>query len=456
MADSQYSSSSSVDEGLGLVVLWSRHDPSQVGELLLLPTDDPEPWSFGRGAGDGSGKRAYLTRWAPNGRSARRLTNCPRISRSQLRLSISANGRLLVENVGSCVLLQQGREIERAELEPGSTLFLGNELLLLCVRRPLRLPGSLAELVVPHHEFGQPDESNLVGESAAVWELRERLAAVSNQPFHVLIVGASGTGKELVACALHERSTRRSRSMIARNAATIPEGIADAELFGNVRGYPNVGMPERPGLIGAAHESTLFLDEIAELAVPLQVRLLRVLDSGEYQRLGEASCRRADVRIIGATNRPVTDLRHDVLARFTLQLVLPDLNARREDIPLLAAHLLRRHATRDKALLKRFFPDANLAAAPRFSPRLIETLVTHRYTTNVRELDSLLVAAALKSTGAYLELEGAISRATVAPGPTGADPVSRTPSGASRLWESGTWRSRESTIQKSSSVTRYG
>ena len=381
---------------------------------MLLPPDEPGPWTFGRGSGDGANNRLFLTRWAPNGRAARRIASCPRISRNQLRLSTS-NGCLVVENAGSCPLLHRGSEHNRVELVPGETLFLRNELLLLCVRRPLRLRGSIAELAVPHHDFGQADDSELVGESAAIWELRERLAVVSSQSLHVLILGASGTGKELVARALHLRSARRSRPLISRNAATIPEGIADAELFGNVRGYPNVGMPERPGLIGAAHESTLFLDEIAELPLALQVRLLRVLDNGEYQRLGEASARRADVRVIGATNRPVTDLRHDVLARFTMQLVLPDLNARREDIPLLIAHLLRRHAARDKSILTRFFPDGDAAAGPRISPTLVETLVTHQYTTNVRELDALLMAAVLQSTGAYVECAAPASAVTLPP-----------------------------------------
>lgn len=409
-----HSSSVGVDDALGLVVLWSRHDHAQVGEVVLLPANEPGPWLFGRGSGDSTGKRLFLTRWAPSGRAERRLVDCPRISREQLRLSTTGD-HLVVENIGSCPLLHRGAEQRRVELAPGETLFLRNELLLLCLRRPLRLRGSVAELAIAHHDFGQPDQDNLVGESAAIWELRERLASVGSQQLHVLILGASGTGKELVAKALHVRSSRGSRPLVARNAATIPEGIADAELFGNVRGYPNVGMPERPGLIGAAHESTLFLDEIAELPLALQVRLLRVLDSGEYQRLGETNARRADVRVIGATNRPTTDLRHDVVARFTLQLALPDLNTRREDIPLLITHLLRRHGAREQAVRARFFPDGDLAAAPRVSPVLVEALVAHQYTTNVRELDALLMAAVLKSPGSYVEGDMSASVATLPP-----------------------------------------
>ena len=400
-------------ERLGLVVLWSRHDPRQVGEVLLVPAGTPGPWTFGRGAGGGADNRVFLNRWTPSGHSVPRLASCPRISRAQLRLSIAAEGGLVVENVGSCALVHRGVELNRVEVGPGDTLSLRNELLFLCVRRPLRLPGTIAEVALREHDFGLADRFGLVGESVALWELREQVALVGRQALHVLILGASGTGKELVAQAIHAQSASRTAPMISRNAATIPEGIADAELFGNVRGYPNVGMPERPGLIGAAHGSTFFLDEVAELPVALQVRLLRVLDSGEYQRLGEALPRRADVRFIGATNRPVTDLRHDVLARFTLRLSLPDLNSRREDIPLLIAHLLRRHSERDPSLA-RLFPAGDVVAAPRVSPSLVEALVTHHYSTNVRELDSMLMAAALRSTGSYVEFDGT-SRATRPP-----------------------------------------
>src|SRR5208283_3694878 len=109
----------------------------------------------------------------------------------------------------------------------------------------------------------------------------------------------------------------------------------------------NPGMPERPGLIGEAHQSTLFLDEFAELPRNLQSHLLRVMDDGGYQRLGEAKARHSDLRIVAATNGRPEDIKHDVLARFLLRVSVPSLAARREDIPLLAVHLLRRHAMLD-------------------------------------------------------------------------------------------------------------
>ncbi len=396
-------SSDRADDGLGLSVVWSRHDPSQIGELLWIPLEGGKGWVFGRGSGNGSVLRITLQRWHPSSGGAARLVECPRISRDQLRLSAGGNGSLVVENLGSCPLVHRGQEIRRVELAVGETISLRNELLLLCVRRPQRLRGSLAALSLPPHNFGRADALGLVGESAVMWQLRERLVAASAQPFHVLVVGASGSGKELIARAIHELSSRRGHALVSRSAATIPAGLVDAELFGNARGYPQGGMAERPGLIGAAHESSLFLDEIGELPHALQAHLLRVLDDGEYQRLGDSKLRKANIRLIAATNRSPSELKHDLVARFALQIEAPDLNARREDIPLLIAHLLRRQALHDRSVSERFFSSEDPDAMPRISPRFVERLVQHQYTTNIRELAGLLATATLESSGAYVD-----------------------------------------------------
>src|SRR5205807_1302663 len=124
-----------------------------------------------------------------------------------------------------------------------------------------------------------------------------------------------GCGKELVAQGIHALSSRRARKIVSRNAATFPDTLVDAELFGNAPNYPNQGMPERAGLIGEADGSTLFLDELGELPEALQTRLLRVLDSGEYQRLGDSRRRSASFRFVAATHRSLEKLREDVAAR---------------------------------------------------------------------------------------------------------------------------------------------
>jgi two-component system nitrogen regulation response regulator GlnG/two-component system response regulator HydG len=387
-----------------LVVLWSRDEPERIGEVLLIP-HSVAPWIFGRGETSPGEHRLALVRQRPAANQLTGPLGSLRISRVQLCLTALGPDALEVDNAGRCPLTVDGREQTRATIRPGAVLELHNELLMLCTTRPATLP-RIAEY--PSHPFGQVDDHGLLGESPAVWALRGAIAAAAQRSAHVLVLGESGTGKELVAQALHARSDRAAKTLVARNATTIPEGLLDAELFGNLRNYPNPGTPERPGLIGQASGSTLLLDEFAELPPSLQAHLLRVLDGGEYQRLGEAVSRRSDFRLVAATNRPEGDLKHDLLARLKIRITVPGLGERREDIPLLAAHLLRRHATTDSQLSGRHFHDG--FPHPRFSPALVSALVTHPYTTHVRELDALLLTALLESPGKYLELTPGVRR----------------------------------------------
>ena len=218
---------------------------------------------------------------------------------------------------------------------------------------------------------------------------------------HVLVLGESGAGKELIARALHALGPRSRARLVARNAATVPASLIDAELFGNAASYPNAGMPERPGLVGEADGSTLFLDEIGELPVELQTHLLRLLDGGEYQRLGDARRRTADLRVVAATNRPVSQLKADLAARFPLRVHAPGLHERREDVMLVARHVLRELVRGGDAYAARFVDDRG---EPRTSSELAVALVNHLYTTHVRELSGILFRAALESTGDVVEL----------------------------------------------------
>lgn len=247
------------------------------------------------------------------------------------------------------------------------------------------------------HAFGAADELGIVGESPTAWQLREHVAFIAGRAAHVLVLGPSGAGKEVVAQAIHALSKRGTKPMVSRSAVTIPEGIADAELFGNLASYPNPGTPERKGLVGEADGTTLFLDELGELPEELQARLLRVLDErGEYQRLGEARVRRSNLRLVAATNRPIGALKHDVAARFRLRLTVPGLDERREDVPLLARHLLRRVARSDDDIARRFVDERG---EPRLSFALVRALVGHTYRTHVRELETLLWIALAHAKG---------------------------------------------------------
>ncbi|MFT3765037.1 MAG: sigma 54-interacting transcriptional regulator [Minicystis sp.] len=388
-----------------LVILWSRDEPARAGEVLLVPPGrSPAPWIFGRGAAARGERRVIPARQRPGRVELQGGITCPRISREQLRLTPAAGRAIVIENTGRCPLVHEGREVTRAEIRPGEVVELRNELLLLCVTRPRLLPALPVDHPVPVQPFGEADASGIVGESPPVWELRRRFAAIARSHAHVLVQGASGTGKELVACAIHALSTRGARPMVSRNAATIPEGLVDAELFGNLRNYPNPGTPERVGLVGQADGSSLFLDELGELPAAIQARLLRVLDEGEYHRLGEPTARRSDFRLVAATNRPDGALKHDVLARFEARLTVPGLDARPEDVPLLITHLLRRQAAADASIARRFFPDGDLRAHPRVSPALVQALVRRRSTANVRDLAALLLRATLDGAGKYVDL----------------------------------------------------
>jgi DNA-binding NtrC family response regulator len=391
-----------------LVVLWSRHEPHRMGEVFLVTDDGAgEPWIVGRGEASQGERRLSLFRQRPGALTAMGPIACPRLSRVQLRVARSGDGGVAVENVGRCPMVVNGRATGEAELGPGDVVELKDELLLLCTTRPASLGPRLEQ---PLHPFGEPDAFGLVGESPAVWGLRDTIAAAARRSLHTLVLGPSGAGKELVAQAIHAAGARAGRPFCARNAATIPDGLADAELFGNIRSYPNPGTPERPGLVGQADGGMLFLDEIAELPTSLQAHLLRVLDAGEYQRLGEATVRRSDFRLIAATNRPEASLKHDLLARLKVRVTVPGLDERPEDVPLLAAHLIRGHAAADPAMRAQIFADASPGALPRLSPALVTALVRHRYTTHVRELDGLLVAAMLESHGSYLALTAGARR----------------------------------------------
>ncbi len=386
-----------------LVLLWCRDEPERVGEVILLLNDLRTSLIAGRASDSSSGPRAALVRQLPGRNETTGDFQSKTISREQLRLTPLSETRLQVTNLGRGTLRKDGMAAQSFVLDPGELLLLERRALFLATTRPLVLRfEALAGL--RGHRFGEADAWGLVGESPAAWALRARLAFVGARAAHVLITGASGTGKELVAQALHGLSARRSKALVARNAATIPDSLADAELFGNVKHYPNPGTPERPGLIGSADGASLFLDEFAELPEALQAKLLRVLDRGEYHRLGEGRARVSDFRLLAATNRPLSYLKHDVLARFKIQLEVPDLNARRADIPLLARFLLRRIAAEDPALAGRFFPDGDPAGLPRISAELTAQLVRHPYSTHVRELESLLWKAMARATGGTLHV----------------------------------------------------
>jgi DNA-binding NtrC family response regulator len=391
-------------EVLHLVIAWSRDEPHRLGEAA--PVGQPSVLGRGDHRPEDPATRVTFFQQRPWGATARPPLEGSRISRLQLELSPTADERLAVRSLGRCALLINGTEASSGVVGPGDTLMLHNAMVLLVVRRSQSVCMLRSPLAALSFSFGRADPHGFVGESPAAWGLRDALAFAAQSEGHVLVQGESGTGKELASAAIHALSSRAGRAFVARNAATFPEGLVDAELFGTAKGYPNAGTPERPGLIAEADGGTLFLDEIGELPPPLQAHLLRVLDrGGEYQRLGESRPRRSNLRVVAATNRPLEALKHDFAARFALRVEMPGLAPRREDIPLLLSHLLTRVAEGNPAVAGRFFERRGDALAePRVDPRLVEALLRHRYTHHLRELERLMWLGLSTSTGPFVAL----------------------------------------------------
>lgn len=390
-----------------LLITWAADEPQRVGEVLILrPARPGGTLLLGRGEArpDDMFPRLEPVRQRPGSTAATGPLRSRHISRDQLHIQVQPDGAVRVRCTGRCPMLVGGVEKSQVELLPGDLLELKNSLILLCTLRPLELPAWPGPATLPSLNFGESDPFGIVGESPQAWDLRERLSFIARRGDHVLITGESGTGKELAARAIHLQSARGARALISRSAATLPESLIDAELFGNAKDYPNAGMRERLGLIGEAHGSTLFLDEFGELPQEMQSHLLRVVDQGEYQRLGESRMRVSDFRLIAATNRPESHLKHDMLARLRLRIHLPDLNVRREDIPLIVRHLLRRIASQDPEVATRFFTGEKVEGEPRITPALLQALITYRYETHVRQLENLLWRAMATSRGGWIDL----------------------------------------------------
>ena len=263
----------------------------------------------------------------------------------------------------------------------------------------------------------QSRSRNIIGHSRVMQDVHELIGQVAETKTNVLVYGESGTGKELVARAIHDQSPRSKKPFVAINCGAIPENLLESELFGHVKGAFTGAVQNKDGLFEAATGGTLFLDEIGELSHPLQVKLLRAIQEKSIRRVGDTADRKIDVRIVSATNRRLEDevaagrFREDVYYRLNvIQLTLPPLRDRPEDIPLLAQHFIRR------------FADEIGKEVEGMDGEAFDVLSTYGFPGNVRELENLIERAVTLARGPVIGT--ALLPPTVTANPPAA-PISR-------------------------------
>jgi transcriptional regulator with GAF, ATPase, and Fis domain len=258
------------------------------------------------------------------------------------------------------------------------------------LRRKLELENEyLVEEIKTEARFGE-----IIGNSKPLEKVLQQVELVAGTETTVLILGESGTGKEMIARAIHERSARRNRPLIKVNCGAIPEPLFESEFFGHVRGAFTGAIKDRLGRFELADNGDLFLDEIGEIPLSLQAKLLRVLQEKQFERVGDTRTRTVDVRVIAATNRDLKKevqrgrFREDLFYRLTVfPLEVPPLRERKEDIPALAFHFIEKNAKRLNFSL------------PRLTRDQIRQLQSYAWPGNVRELENVLERAAIISKG---------------------------------------------------------
>lgn len=240
----------------------------------------------------------------------------------------------------------------------------------------------------------------IIGQSTALKRVLKEVETVAPTDTTVLICGETGTGKELVARAIHNLSERRERTLVKINCAAIPTGLLESELFGHEKGAFTGATSQRIGRFELAHHGTLFLDEVGDIPLELQPKLLRVLQEQEFERLGGTKTQRVDVRIIAATNADLAEMvsektfRSDLYYRLNVfPVTLPPLRERKEDIPLLVSFFAQKYSRRLRKPIQRI-PSEVMAA-----------LTAHQWSGNVRELENLVERAVLLAQGDVLKVD---------------------------------------------------
>ncbi len=267
--------------------------------------------------------------------------------------------------------------------------------LLMILDRAMKSRALEAEVVALRREVGaQWGHQDIVGASAPMKHVQDLVHAVAGTSSLVLLQGETGTGKELIARAIHQLSDRSEGPFVRVNCAALPDTLLESELFGHERGSFTGAVRAHQGRFEQAQEGTIFLDEIGDISPAMQVKLLHVLENNEFQRLGGRETIRADVRIVAATNRDLRrrvaegQFRKDLFYRLEVfSIRLPPLRERREDIPALAQHFLARYAARNSRQIDALSPD------------VMARLTAHAWPGNVRELEHAIERATILTKG---------------------------------------------------------
>ncbi|MBW2087093.1 MAG: sigma-54-dependent Fis family transcriptional regulator [Deltaproteobacteria bacterium] len=282
------------------------------------------------------------------------------------------------------------------------------ERILLTIDKAMQWQEMLRENLALRQALSEKNSfSSTVGSTAIMKEIFERIKQAAPTTGTVLITGASGTGKELVARAIHQNSSRSSKKLITINCTAIPENVLESELFGHVKGAFTGAWKDKKGLVEEAHGGTLFLDEIGDLSPVMQTKLLRLLQEGEYKPVGGLVTKKADLRFIAATSHDLKAaieekrFREELYYRLNvIRIKLPPLKERREDIPLLSYHFLKKYTR------------LNQKDIQGISPQAMQVLLSQEYPGNIRELENIIergvifcTTDTLKVKDLFLDLE---------------------------------------------------
>jgi DNA-binding NtrC family response regulator len=322
------------------------------------------------------------------------------ISGEQLIVANEGDG-VRVHNVGRAPVFVDGTRLPQhtsAHVSPGSVVEVYGHSIFLVTRRPLSLAHP-HRLVQPLQAFGDADSMGFAGESPLAWQQREDVVSAANAGRNVLVYGQTGTGKDLVARAIHDKSFRARGPFEVVNCPDLTPELAAVRLFGGRKNWPNPGTPETLGYFQAAEGGTLFLDEIGEMAETLQAKLLGALQSG-YTVVGETERRALRCVVVAATNRGDVGMKEDVRMRFGVLIVTPSLAERREDIAQMVPWLLLKRARENTEFAAKFLEtDASGQPHVRIDASLVVGLLRHPLAGNVRELDFILGMAIDEARG---------------------------------------------------------